>query len=147
MSNRVNRDTKTLEFERTLSATPEAAFDAWTDPEQVKMWWDPTGQELASCSIDLRPSGTFRFEAKDHAQPFVGTYQRIERPGRLEFDAMGAFGVVTFTAKGSATQMFVSIRLPSTEHLEMFLKMGVDRGTAQTLDNLVAFLGRRMERP
>lgn len=142
MTQRVNREERTLEFERTLSCNPETAFDAWTDPKQVSMWWDPTGTALVSCAIDLRPAGAFRFETAGHAPPFEGIYRHVERPRRLEFDAMGASGTVTFTAAGEQTQMRLTIRSPSQEHFEMFLKMGVDQGTARTLDNLVAHVGR-----
>jgi hypothetical protein len=40
--------------------------------------------------------------------------------------------------------MTVSIRCPSADHLEQFVKLGVDAGTDQTLDNLVVHVeGRR----
>lgn len=140
MSNRVNRETGTLEFERTLPGPPQAAFDAWTSPEQVTHWWDPTGEPLVSCAIDLRVGGSFRFETKGHAPPFEGTYTRIERPEHLEFQAMGAMGTVSFSAVSNTTRMLVKIRCGSSEHLEMFLKLGVNEGTARTLDNLVTFV-------
>lgn len=142
MSLRVNHETHTLEFERTLDTTPTLAFEAWTDAAQVTEWWDPSGAPLVSCTIDLRPSGTFRFETKGHAPPFTGTYRAVEPPARLEFDAMGAFGVVTFTASGGATHMRVTIRCASAEHLQMFVKLGVDEGTDRTLDNLTRFVAQ-----
>lgn len=37
----------------------------------------------------------------------------------------------------------VTIQCGSPEHLEQFLKMGVDVGTARTLDNLVAHVAAR----
>ena len=43
----------------------------------------------------------------------------------------------------SGTRLTVLIRCASAEHFEQFLKIGVAKGTAQTLDNLVAFTGRR----
>jgi hypothetical protein len=39
--------------------------------------------------------------------------------------------------------MSVSIRSPSAEHFEMFVKLGVQAGTSKTLDNLVQLLGGR----
>lgn len=143
MTQRTNPADRTIEFERTLPCAPEDAFDAWTDPAQLSQWWDPSGAPLTSCTIDLRPAGAFRFVTAGHAPPFEGTYRHIERPSRLEFDAMGAVGTVRFTAVGDQTHMRVSICSPSAEHFEMFLKLGVDQGTAITLDNLVAFLGRQ----
>jgi hypothetical protein len=39
--------------------------------------------------------------------------------------------------------MTVTIECSSAAHLDEFLKMGVDVGTARTLDNLVAYAGNR----
>ena len=55
-----------------------------------------------------------------------------------EFDALGAAGTVSLTTGDGATHMRVTIRCASAEHLAQFLQHGVDVGTAQTLDNLVA---------
>lgn len=137
MSDTIDTQENTIHFERQLDASPEDVFDAWTQPEQVTKWWDPTGVELAACSIDLRPEGSFRFETAEHARPFEGTYRIVERPSRLEFDAMGAHGTVLFHSRGAGTLMKVSIRCASREHFELFLKLGVQTGTSITLDNLV----------
>ena len=121
----IDHQTFTITFERTFVAPPEDVFDAWTQPAHLTRWWDPTGTPLASCRVDLRPGGAFEFVNQAHSPPFAGTYRVIERPARLEFDALG---------------MRVTIRCASAEHLAQFLQHGVDVGTAKTLDNLVAHL-------
>lgn len=143
MSDTIDREQKTVSFERTLSASPEEVFDAWTQPEQMAQWWDPTGAPLVSCSIDLKPKGAFRFVTAGHAPPFEGVYEVIDRPSRLEFQAMGAKGTVTLRPHAHGTLMSVSIHSPSTEHFEMFVKLGVQTGTSKTLDNLVELLRGR----
>jgi len=141
----IDRDTFTITFERAIEAAREDVFDAWTDPEQVKQWWDPTGTPLAACTIDLRPGGAFRFtNASGHAPPFEGVYRLIERPAQLVFDAMGAVGTVRLGTEADATHMIVTIRCASAEHLNQFVNLGVDVGTSQTLDNLAGHAeGRR----
>lgn len=144
MKTTVDRSTLTITFQRLFEAPVADVFDAWTQPEQITHWWDPTGTPLARCTVDLRPGGAFSFEhASGHAPPFAGTYTRIDRPGQLAFDAMGAAGTVRLSAEGRSTRMIVTIRCPSAAHLDTFLKLGVDTGTDQTLDNLVARLSRR----
>lgn len=139
MQTTIDRTTFTITFRRSFAASREDVFDAWTDPERIKQWWDPTGTPLADCAVDLRPGGSFRFvAASDHAPPFTGVYSDIERPARLVFDAMGAVGTVRLEADAGTTRMTVTIRCPSAEHLEQFVKLGVDAGTDRTLDNLVA---------
>ena len=138
----VDKDTFTITFKRTLGASLEQVFDAWTRPEHIQHWWDPTGAPLSECLVDLRPGGTFKFVNQDsgHSPPFAGTYRCVERPSKLEFEALGAVGTVVLESKASVTHMTVFIRCSSAEHLEQFIKLGVDAGTAQTLDNLVTYL-------
>lgn len=136
----IDQRTFTITFERTLPASREAVFDAWTRPEQLAEWWDPTGTRLAECSIDLRPGGAFHFVNAGHSPPFAGKYSTIERPSKLVFDALGSIGTVTLDRVGDATKMRVTIRCASQEHLDQFIKLGVASGTDRTLDNLVAFM-------
>jgi uncharacterized protein YndB with AHSA1/START domain len=137
----IDRDTFTISFERKLPAPRAEVFDAWTKPEQIAEWWDPTGARLVTCEIDLRPGGAFRFVNDGHGPPFAGTYAVIERPARLVFEAMGSVGTVTLETEGNGTRMSVTIRCASKEHLEHFVKMGVADGTERTLDNLVRYVG------
>ena len=143
MNDTINRQQNSIHFQRELDATPEQVFEAWTQPAQVTVWWDPSGTPLTDCTIDLRPRGTFRFVTAGHAPPFEGEYDVVDRPRRLTFRAMGAAGEVTFDARGAGTLMNVSIRCPTAEHFETFVKLGVDKGTSVTLDNLVRMLAPR----
>lgn len=138
----LDRETRTLRFRRTFRASAEEVFAAWTTPEELTAWWDPSGAPLRSCTVDLRVGGRFSFVNAGHSPPFVGTYLVIEPPGKLVFDAMGAIGTVELTQAGEATEMVVSITSPSAEHFEQFLKFGVHEGTSKTLDNLVNRLAR-----
>jgi DNA-binding transcriptional ArsR family regulator len=136
----IDRDTFTITFQRMLRASRNDVFDAWTQPEQLAQWWDPTGVPLAKCAVDLRVAGTFYFENQGHSPPFHGVYRVIERPAKLVFEALGAVGTVTLETDGRATRMQVSIRCPSADHLAQFVKLGVDVNTARTLDNLGALV-------
>jgi uncharacterized protein YndB with AHSA1/START domain len=137
----IDRASFTITFRRSFPAPRERVFDAWTQPEQIKAWWDPTGAPLADCRVDLRPGGAFRFvTASAHAPPFEGIYRVIERPTEIVFDALGAVGTVRLDSEAGATRMTVSIRCASAEHLRHFLELGVDVGTEKTLDNLVSHI-------
>jgi uncharacterized protein YndB with AHSA1/START domain len=143
----IDRRTHTIRFTRTFEAPRSEIFDAWTQPDQVACWWDAAGERLAICEIDLRPGGTFKFVSKGHPDmPFAGTYREISPPDRLIFDAIGAIGRVTLRDLSGQTQMVVEIACSSSEQLEQYLKMGVDVGTSQTLDNLVVHVQSRAGR-
>ncbi|MCA9639705.1 MAG: SRPBCC domain-containing protein [Polyangiaceae bacterium] len=133
----IEQDTLTIRFARRIQASPQRVFDAWTQADQLTEWWDPTGERLESCDVDLRVGGAFCFRNKHHSQAFAGTYVEITPPSRLVFEAMGAVGTVLLEAKGSETHMEVTIRCSSPEHLEQFVNVGVAENTDITLDNLV----------
>jgi uncharacterized protein YndB with AHSA1/START domain len=133
----------TLRFERDIQASPAEVFDAWTQPAQLSQWWDPTGEKLAICEMDLRPGGSFRFVSPNHPdRPFTGIYEEIAPPSRLIFEANGARGKVMLEQLSEGTRMTVEIACRSSEHLEQFVAIGVAAGTSQTLDNLQAYCGQ-----
>lgn len=141
----IDRRTLTIRLTRVFDATRAQIFEAWTKPEQVTCWWDAAGGPLTDCEIDLRPGGAFKFVTRSHPEmPFAGTYREIAPPDRLVFEALGATGRVVLRDVAGKTHMAVEIECHSAEQLDEYLKMGVDVGTSQTLDNLVAYARRRL---
>lgn len=143
----VDRDTNAIVLTRTFAAPREQVFEAWTRPEHVACWWDPAGRPLAECEIDLRPGGAFRFvnQHAPAAQQFAGVYREIAPPDYLVFEAMGAVGRVILEEVGGKTHLTMRIECGSAALLEQYLKMGIDAGTAKTLDNLVAYIGATLQ--
>ena len=140
----IDHGSHTIRLTRNFDVPRAQIFDAWTLPQHVSCWWDAAGEPLAVCEIDLRPGGSFRFVSKGHPEmPFAGIYQEITPPDRLIFEALGATGRVVLRESGGKTHMTVEIECRSAEQLQQYLKMGVDVGTAQTLDNLVAYVQTR----
>ena len=82
--------THSLRVSRTMRATPEKLFRAWTDPAELKNWWRMEGEgwSFAGASIDLKVGGRYRLgmtgpDGKTHVA--VGTYREVQRPSRLVF--------------------------------------------------------------
>jgi uncharacterized protein YndB with AHSA1/START domain len=143
-SHEIDRTTHTIRMTRVFDASRLQIFEAWTKPEQVASWWDAASAPLTVCEIDLRPGGAFKFVTQSHPEmPFAGTYREITPPDRLVFEAMGATGRVVLQAIADKTRMTVEIECRSADQLDQFLKMGVDVGTSETLDNLVTYARRR----
>ena len=144
----LDRDTHTIILTRVLAAPCEQVFEAWTRPEHVTCWWDPSGEPLAECEIDLRPGGAFRFVNRHPpgAHQFAGVYREIAPPRHLIFEAMGAIGRVMLDETGGKTLLTVRIECGSAERFEQYLKTGIDTGTAKTLDNLVVYVGAVAQR-
>jgi uncharacterized protein YndB with AHSA1/START domain len=138
----VDHATHTIRLMRHFGVPRALIFQAWTEPEHVTCWWDAAGEPLVVCEIDLRPGGSFKFVTRGHPElPFSGVYREIAPPDHLVFEALGAIGRVVLQEVDGQTDMTVEIACRSAEQLEQYLKMGVHTGTAQTLDNLVAYAG------
>ena len=135
---------------RTFDAPRAAVFAAWTDPEQVRHWWDPSGVPLSTCEIDLRPGGSFRWINSAHGRDhlFTGTYREILPPARLVFSvnilpsSPGALTKLTFSQEGPQTKLTMTIECASLEDRDALLRMRVDAGTGRTLENLAIYLER-----
>ena len=71
-----------LEMRRTIRASREKAFEAWTDPGQLRQWF-------AVAEVDLRVGGRYRLGMKapgDNPLLVVGgVYREILPPERLVF--------------------------------------------------------------
>ena len=132
---------------RLFDAPRALVFEAWTKPEHVAHWWDPSGAPLAVCEIDLRPNGAFRWVNRSpdggEGYTFTGIYREIVPPERLAFTAPSRpeqVSTVVFTEEGKKTKLTITIECASKEERDAMLRMRVDAGTAQTLANLAAYL-------
>lgn len=141
-----------LVMSQTFDASPADVFDAWTRPEEVALWWDPTGKPLSVCEIDLRPDGVFRWVHQGEIgakYPFSGVYREIERPRRLVFEARISpehplqRSTLIFSPADGGTTLTMTIECGSPEQREQMLAMRIDQGTARTMQNLAALLDRR----
>lgn len=78
-----------LSLARRYPVAPEKVWRAWTDPQALKRWWGPGGQDPVSLAqIDLRVGGRFRIvfggpEGTDHE--VQGVYRVVLPPRRLVF--------------------------------------------------------------
>jgi len=140
----IDHATHTIRFVRSFDAPVELVFEAWTEARHIRCWWDAAGGPLVVCEVDLKPGGAFRFVSRNHPEmPFAGVYLEIDPPSRLVFEALDSTGSVLFTSSGDKTRITVEIACRTGEQLAQFLKLGVDTGTSQTLDNLVAYIQRQ----
>jgi uncharacterized protein YndB with AHSA1/START domain len=135
---------------RIFDAPRAVVFRAWTKAEHVAHWWDPSGAPLAVCEIDLRPNGAFRWvnRAPDGGEghSFAGNYREIAPPGKLVFtvrmfpSSPEQVGTLVFSEDGKKTKLTMTMECATEKDRDALLQMRVDAGTAQTLENLAAYL-------
>jgi len=139
-----------LEFARTYAARRQLVWDAWTDPDQMALWWGPRGVTTPreSIEIDLRPGGRIRFEMVDDATgvryPNSGTVVEVDPPSRLVYSDDG---FPDGTGKGTATITFVEVdertttlRVHIVADFTDDVRAGAERGWGSQLDKLAELL-------
>jgi uncharacterized protein YndB with AHSA1/START domain len=106
-----------LEVRRTIGATPERLFEAWTEPAQLLAWWGPPGVACIDARVDLRVGGTYRIANRlpdGHVLWISGEFVVIDRPRKLVFTwslepaaAVSELVTVDFEQRGKGTEVVV----------------------------------------
>ena len=73
-----------LELIRHVPVSPQAVFDAWTNPESVKQWFAPRPYTTPLCEIDLKPGGGFRTVMNDPDGNQIDGFHRLLPRDRTE---------------------------------------------------------------
>jgi uncharacterized protein YndB with AHSA1/START domain len=114
-----------LALDHHFNAAPAFVFGLWSHPSLVSAWWGPEHHHLATCEIDFRPGGNWRFNmAKDGEAHWAhGTYHEIVPDERLMFSyrfpmfAVQSIVSLRFEAEGQGTRLhFLQTGFPNEEH-------------------------------
>lgn len=137
---------KSLVVRRTVRATPERVFAAWTTPEQLQVWFGPRGVKCTSAQVDLRIGGAYRLENRRSDGTVVnirGVYETIEPPRRLVFSWMiddanspPSRVIVELQGRGDVTEVVVR----HERILDEATRASHGSGWEQCLDGLAAML-------
>jgi uncharacterized protein YndB with AHSA1/START domain len=110
-------DMASLVARRTIRATAQRLFDAWTQPSHLKYWWGPPGVDCIDAQVDLRPGGVYRIANRfpDGSVVWItGQFQVIEPPSRLVYtwrletqDSAPERVTVRFEERGELTEVIV----------------------------------------
>jgi uncharacterized protein YndB with AHSA1/START domain len=68
--------------ETIVKTTPERAWRAWIDPNELARWWWPMFAD-ATYDLDVRLGGSYRFESRSAGIGARGTYTEVHAPERL----------------------------------------------------------------
>ena len=80
-------DVTSLRIVRILPAPPEVVFDAWLDPEAIRVWMCPGDIFESVADIDPSVGGSFTIVMRSPGMddPHTGEYRVIDRPRQLQF--------------------------------------------------------------
>jgi uncharacterized protein YndB with AHSA1/START domain len=118
MSSTQPRREASLRLTRSFKVPRTRVFQAWTDPEELKKWWQlGHSWKLTVAEVDLRVGGKYRIglsSTENSSRHHVtGTFQEVSAPERLvytwnvEDSSSNDESVVTveFLDKGSSTDV------------------------------------------
>ena len=75
-----------LVVRRTIRASPQRVFEAWTTPELLVKWWGPAGVRCPSADVDLQVGGIYRIGNEMPSGDTVwisGEFEHIDPPNEL----------------------------------------------------------------
>ena len=154
---------KEITIVRTVDASPERVWKAWTDPKQLTQWWGPENVTIPECKVDLRVGGTFYIvmEAGEAMGPYKGTrwpmraeFTVVEPNTRLSYHAkawtegqdeatmIDQTTDVTFSEEDGKTKVIVKAAVHETGPGAGFAVQGMEGGFTQQLNKLEKFLGK-----
>jgi uncharacterized protein YndB with AHSA1/START domain len=101
----------TLQVRRTIAASRETIFRAWTDPEWFSQWFGSPEGSTEPLELDVRVGGRYRIEVSSSrgAGCLYGEYLEVKRPERL---------VYTFCWEG------LPVHIPATQVTVEFHDLG-----------------------
>lgn len=136
----------TLVVRRTIRASPERLFDAWTQPAHLLKWWGPAGVECVDAQVDARVGGRYRIGNRfpdGRVLWIAGEFERIEPPSllvytwRVEPQEAAERVTVRFDRRDKATDVvIVHERIADPAARDMH-----ERGWRECLEGLDAFMG------
>ena len=142
-----------LVLERVIDVPLALVWTAWTKPEHVSKWFAPKPWTVASCEMDLRPGGAFRFVMRSpegQEFPNVGCYLEVVPQSKLVWtDALLPgyrpapepffTAVVSMQTEGKGTRYRAIAVHKDAVSREKHEQMGFFEGWGQVLDQLVTY--------
>jgi uncharacterized protein YndB with AHSA1/START domain len=146
----------TFVVERQFNAPRALLFQAFTQPEHLKHWWAPRPYTIGTCTVDLRPGGTWHYsmrspEGEQHWARSV--YREIVPPEKLVYISTFAdehanpiegvpehLTTVLFTEEGRKTRVAARIEFRSAQAMQTAVSMGMQQGMNMTWDSLVDYV-------
>jgi uncharacterized protein YndB with AHSA1/START domain len=142
-----------MAFTRVFDAPRKMVWEAWTDPEQVSLWWGPRGFTTTIVAMDVKAGGEWRLvmhgpDGTDYPNKSVFTdvvpYERLGfkvSGGKRGGPAAQFEMTATFADEGAKTRLTMRMVFVSAEARDQNVReYGSIEGAKQTLERLAEHL-------
>lgn len=141
----MNNANRTITSRRSFRLSSERMFAAWTDPDELKLWWGPKDFTNTFQEFDLRPGGTWKYimhgpDGTDY--PNESSFAEIVPNERIVFDHLSGHRfrtTVLFTVQEMVTTVDWSMEFESADEFEK-INSFIAAANEQNLDRLEAHL-------
>jgi len=142
--------TVSLLTRRTIRASAERLFAAWTEPAQLRQWWGPEGVVCPEAEIDLRVGGGYRIANRfpdGRVVWIVGEFRQVLPPRELVYtwrleppsaESDDTRVTVRFEPRGAATEVIVL----HERFTSLAFRDSTQAGWRDCLQRLADYLGR-----
>jgi uncharacterized protein YndB with AHSA1/START domain len=129
---------------RTIRASPERLFAAWTEPDRLQAWWGPAGVSCIGAEIDLSVGGSYRIGNRlaDGSELWIaGEFELVRPPHELVYTWKIAEHPeervhVRFVPREEGTEVIVT----HTRITDRTVQRGHEEGWEGCLDGLARYL-------
>lgn len=141
-----------LDFKRTIAASRDTVWRAWTDPEVAARWWAPRHFTVVRCAVEPVPGASVELvlrEGDGTEYASAGTVRTVDPGRRLAFELspIDAEGAVLFPVEldvrlhgEGSTQLTLTIHASASDTTMAPMLAGLEPGWSQQLDHLEALL-------
>ena len=141
-----NTKDRELLITRTLNASVDLVWEAFTNPEHVANWWGPNGFTNTIYTMDLRPGGLWELvmhgpDGTDYKNKSI--YKEIVVNKRIVFNHFNPDFTTTieFEEQGEQTHLRWHMLFNSVEEFIQVVKtFKADEGLKQNIEKLIVYL-------
>jgi uncharacterized protein YndB with AHSA1/START domain len=142
----VNTDVPTeIKMTRDFAAPRRLVRRAMSEPELIKRWQGNSCSPIVSVEVDFRVGGKYRYVYRTpdgNEFSFAGEFQEISEDRTVHtehFNGMpdGATITTTLVDNGNNTTTMIAVMAFSSQEVrDMVIKTGMEKGAAESYDNL-----------
>ncbi|HEX3762904.1 MAG TPA: SRPBCC family protein [Kofleriaceae bacterium] len=137
-----------IKLTRTFDAPKRLVLRAMTEPALIARWMGNSCSPIASVDVDFRVGGSYRyvFRNQDGSEfAFTGVYReigdgRIVHTERFNDAPDESLVTTTLVEHAGVTTMTAVMRFSSQAIRDMVIGTGMERGAAESYDNLAALV-------